>query len=873
LNILSLTPATRIRLRFRAGALLVLGSLFLLPPALRADEPYARDRDYDLQHVRLSMRFDTQHRRIFGEVTHRLAALRDGVARLEFDSVDLTIESVLLDGKAVKSETTAAKVLVPLDPPARRGQTYEVTIRYQGRPKRGLFFVLPDKDYPARPVEIWTQGEAEDTRYYIPIYDYPNDRATTETLLSVPVGWETISNGRLLEVSDSGDGLRTWHWRQDVPHATYLISIVAGQFDRAEESWRSKPVTYYVPRGSSAEISPTFARTREMLEYFSDVLGVAYPWDKYSQVAVDEFVVDGMENTSASTLAASSLIHPLMAGELLEKSDSLLAHELAHQWFGDLVTCKDWGHLWLNEGLATAFETVWEEHAYGADQAAYSIWEARDSWLRQTRLFTVPIVTRDFADTDQYQGNLYGKAGMVMLMLRKELGPADFYRGLQHFLEKHRAQNVVTADLVQSFEEATGRNVDRFFEQWIYRAGAPKFEVAWTYDEAARQVKLAVTQTQKVAGDVPLFRVPIEVEITTPKGRQLFPIIISQAAETFSLAADERPLLVLFDRGNQVLKEIHFQKSWQEWVYQLRHAASVPDRADAAVALREWRDQDAAAAALGEAAHADSFWGVRAQALLSLRRFVGPSARDSIIAALADPQAEVRRVAAEQLSAYKGDALVAERLEKALHEDSAYLVRTAALDSLVTLRVKDVYDLLLAALNTDSPDDRLRARALSDFGILGDPRATPLVREWSEPGKPLSARPSAIRALGRLDRKNTEITRQLISYLSEPIRAVRAAAIWALGERGDLSAAEPLEALAKSGELFEYGESSAARTARALRNAAGRTADKPSPAPPAQAVPTTPTEMRQTIERLERENAELRERIKKLEERLPEDDN
>jgi len=233
---------------------------------------------------------------------------------------------------------------------------------------------------------------------------------------------------------------------------------------------------------------------------------------------------------------------------------------------------------------------------------------------------------------------------------------------------------------------------------------------------------------------------------------------------------------------------------------------------------------------------------------------------------------EVRRLAAEQLSAYKGDALVAERLEKALHEDSAYRVRMAALDSLVTLAVKDAYDLLLAAMNTDSPDDRLRARALSEFGILGDPRATPLVREWSEPGRPLSARPSAIRALGRLDKKNTEITRQLIAYLSEPIRAVRAAAIWALGERGDLIAAEPLEALAKSGELFEYGESSAARTARALRTAAGRTTDKPSPAPPAQPVPATPAEMRQAIERLERENAELRERIKKLEARLPEED-
>src|SRR5712692_8758912 len=279
----------------RYGAALLAFALLVFA-AGRADEPYARSRDYDLQNARIALRFDLEQRKVMGEVTHTLAVLRDGLTRLAFDSVGLTVATVTVGGRPAKFETTAEQLLVLLDHPAKRDEKFEVTIRYEGRPKKGLYFVLPDSNYPDRPREVWTQGAAEDTRYYIPIYDYPNDRTSTEMIPTVPGDWLTVSNGRLLSVADAPGGMKMWHWKQSQPYSTYLISLVAGEFEQAKETWRDIPVTYYVPRGRSDRVEPTFAHTRAMLDFYSALVGVPYPWEQYAQAAVDEFVVGGMEN-------------------------------------------------------------------------------------------------------------------------------------------------------------------------------------------------------------------------------------------------------------------------------------------------------------------------------------------------------------------------------------------------------------------------------------------------------------------------------------------------------------------------------------------------------------------------------------------------
>src|SRR6195256_5484041 len=231
---------------------------------LYADEPYARSRDYDLQHSKIALRFDVEQKQVLGDVTHSLAILRDGTAKIVFDSVGLTIQSVTVNKSPAKFETPWGKLIVALPAPAKAGDKFEVAIHYEGKPAKGLYFILPDKDYPDRPKQIWTQGESEDTRYYLPSYDYPNDRLTTETILTVPASWITVSNGKLMSVGDSGKGLKTWYWKESVPSSTYLITIVAGEFDEVKESWHGIPLTYYAPKDRGDRLGPGSSRTPRM---------------------------------------------------------------------------------------------------------------------------------------------------------------------------------------------------------------------------------------------------------------------------------------------------------------------------------------------------------------------------------------------------------------------------------------------------------------------------------------------------------------------------------------------------------------------------------------------------------------------------------
>jgi aminopeptidase N len=778
-----------------------LSMALLISAPGRADEPYARSRDYDLQNVKTHLWFDTSQREVRGEVTHSIAMLRDDLSQVKFDSVDLKIEAVTLDGKEAKFSTTDSDLIVPLEHASKRGERHEIFIRYQGQPKKGLYFVLPDKNYPNRPAEVWTQGEAEDTRYYIPIYDYPNDRTTSEMMLTVPATWITISNGQLVNVKEEADGEKTWDWKQSEPLSTYLITAVAGEFVEKKDTWRGIPVRYVVPRGKENTIDATFTRTKEMLDLFSDKLGVKYPWAQYAQSSVNDFVEGGMENTSATTLTARELVNPKLAPEERRGSDDLDSHELAHQWFGDLVTCKDWANIWLNEGFATYFEHYWAEQHYGADEAAYEFWRDQANWFRQKRLYPVPIVTRNFTDSIEYAGNVYTKGGWVLKMLRTKLGDEDFFRGLHHYLETNRNQNVVTGDLEKAIDQSTATNVDHFFHQWIWRAGAPKYEVSYKYDDAAHQVKLNVKQTQKVEVMVDLFDMPVEIEIATASGHQTYPILVSKADETFSLPADSAPLMVIFDKGDNVLKSVEFKKDPVTLIYQLTHAETVPDRADAALALGEIKDDPQAVAALGYAVQHDAFWGVRVESLKALGKIGGGAAEKQILVALNDDKPWVRKAAVQQLGNFTDDTSLSPKLIEIASKDKAYGVRAAALNALGEIKAPKAYDLLTAALKTDSPDDTLRNGALEGLGSLGNDRAVPSLLEWSAPGKDFDTRGAAIQAVAGLDLQNKTITHTLISYLKEPYTDVKFTTLFALGRRGDPDAIAPLEELVKSGDL------------------------------------------------------------------------
>jgi aminopeptidase N len=862
----------RSRAAFLAFAELL--AIFIAAPQLRADEPYARSRDYNLQHSKISLRFDIDQKKVLGEVTHSLSILRDGASKIAFDSVGLNIQRVTLNKAPAKFEISADKLIIALPAAAKTGDKFDVAIRYEGKPAKGIYFILPDKDYPDRPKQIWTQGESEDTRYYLPTYDYPNDRLTTETILTVPASWITVSNGKLISVSDAGKGLKTWYWKESVPSSTYLITVVAGEFDEVKDTWHGIPVTYYAPKGRGDRLPINYGRTPAMMELFSQKFGVDYAWEKYAQVMVDEFVASGMENSSATTNASSSLVHPKLAPEYLTGEDDLISHELGHQWFGDLVTCKDWGDIWLNEGFATFLEAVWTEAHFGKDQADYERWNNAREWFESSNLWKKPIVRHDFDDSSEFDGNAYNKAGWVLYMLRHQIGEDAFYRGIKHYLEVNRGKNVVTSDLAKAIEEATHTNVDQFFSQWLYGAGGPKFELSYTYDGEVHQVILVVKQTQKVEGRVGLFRVPAEVEITTTSGPKLYDVTVSKDHQAFPLPAESAPLMVLFDKGGQVLKSAEFHKEKKEWLYQSKNAADLADRADAVVALGKMKNDEEVIGALGETLRSDKAWGVRATAADTLGQMGGASASKLLLAALDSHDGPwVRNRVVSALGNFKDDAAVAAKLNSIAKQDDSYRARAAALQALGRLKGPNALATLEAAIAADSPDGFLRNAALRSLGSLGDDKAVPLLLQWSAAGKPLDLRTAAINSLGRLQKDNKDITKQIAAYLSEPHFPVRMAAIYALGGRGDATAIPALEAVLKSDDLsIEMAPMIKAQIARLKKPADGKpdanrgAGDSGEESSEGGGEKLT-TEQR--LEKLEHLLQEMSERLKSMEKHLP----
>ena len=847
-------------------------TLILCGLQLRADEPYARTRDYDLQHSKMVLHFDVDQKKILGDVTHTVFLLRDGTSKIAFDSVGLTIQSVTVNKSTAKFETTAAKLIVPLPGSTHAGEKFDIDIRYEGKPTKGLYFILPDKDYPNRPRQIWTQGESEDTRYYLPTYDYPNDRLTTETILTVPSSWVTVSNGKLIKVADAENGQKTWTWRESLPSSTYLITVVAGEFDEVKQSWRNIPVMYYAPKGRGDRLPPNYERTPAMMDLFSKKLGVDYAWEKYAQSMVDDFVAGGMENSSATTNTSSSLRDPRLIPEFPGNEDPLISHELAHQWFGDLVTCKDWGNLWLNEGFATFFEMVWTESHYGKDDADYERWTSAQEWLSQSSLYKKPIVRHDFDDSSEFDGNSYTKGGWALYMLRHQIGEDAFYRGLKHYLEANRGKNVVTADLIRAFDEANHIEVQPFFDEWIFGAGAPKFEVSYAYDDAKHQIALAVKQTQKVEGRVGIFHVPVDVEVATASGAKVHTITVSKESETFSLPSSGAPVMVLFDKGGHVLATTDFHKERKEWLYQVKNAGELADRGDAVVALSKLKNDEDAVAALGAALNTDKAWGLRDIAADALGRVGNASAAKQLLDALnSNAQPFVRNHIVAALGNIKDDPKVIAKLEAIAKEDKSYRARANALQGLGRLKAPDALTTLSAAVNADSPDNILNNAALRALGYLGDDKAVQILRDWSAPGKPFDSRVAAIASLARLAKDNKEITQQIASYLTEPHFPVRYAAILALGSRGDPSAIPALEALLKSNDLSIEMAPTIKEQIALLQKPKGEKGPGAAESEEGEKEGGAgdQTAVAQRLDKLERLIQEMNERLKSIETRLP----
>jgi aminopeptidase N len=748
--------------------------------------------DYDLRHVKLDLRFDWAREQALGTATLTLAPLAADFRRVELDAANMAYTAVQTSaGVALKYEADASaeKLRVELDRAYAKGEELSVVITYQtnGRVKelgsgnyaRGLAFNQPSPADPLSRRQIYSQGESEFNHLWFPSYDHPNDFATSELVATVERPLIVVSNGRLVGVKENADNTRTFHWLMEQPHANYLTSIVVGEYTPVEQTYAGVPVISYVYPSEVAEGKLTTARLADMVRFFSEQTGVKYPYSKYAQVMVHNFP-GGMENISATT-QTDTMIHDART-ELDQTSDSLESHELAHQWFGDDVTCRDWADLWLNEGFATYFEALWNEHRLGRDEFLYGDVRADqsayfDAWRKG---FRRPIVTPNYRDPEAvFDVYAYQRGGAVLHMLRHVVGEANWWRALNHYLTKYAHQPVDTAQFRGAVEEATGQKLDWFFDEWVYKMGHPVFRVTQKYDEQKQTLTLTVRQEQQpdpanAYPQVTYFQMPVDIEIGTAKGVRVERAQIAPVVEqAFDFKVDGQPLLVNFDYQGTLIKQLSFEKPTSELLYQLAHDEDVLGRIWALerlqVALRNAAttepEQHEIVAAFGAALTADKFWGVRYEAASALRNLPGAGVRQNLLAATKDEHPKVRARALAALGDAR-DLKLAGLFQQAL-SDQSYTVVSAAAAAFGKTKAPDAYDALVKLLAVPSWRERTQAAALNGLAELGDKRAVDLAISYAGPGHSTDVRKAAIYLLGGAGKNDPRVLPLLLKTLQQ----------------------------------------------------------------------------------------------------------
>lgn len=850
--------------RFRLASASCAALLVALTASARADDPQPLrtppDRPVDVTRIALDLEVDLEARQVSGHADVTFTALRD-VRALTLDAVGHEVQAVerlVADGAAEARPFSYDGEHLTIElPPTARGEGRTVRIRYRVRdPESGLHFFGPSEAEPDVPWQVWSQGESTFNRYWFPCVDHPDERQATSLVARVRSGLTVVSNGRLEGVEDDPEtGLSVWRFEQERPHAAYLVSLVVGTFRHTRTRWRDVPLGSFIPPSyDAATATRSFGRTGEMLDLFSRLTGVDYPWPKYDQVVVEQFNWGGMENTGATTLNGRTL-HDARA-HLDTRSEGLVAHELAHQWFGDLLTCRDWAHVWLNESFATYFAALWEEHDEGADAFGLDMLGKARGGMGAGK--SRPILDRRYPDPgSMFDGRAYPKGACVLHMLRRQLGEAAFWRGIQAYTRGHQGRGVETNDLRRALEEASGRNLERFFYDWVERPGNPVLKVTLARDAAQGLTTVTLEQTQE--GEPYWFPAELRFSFGSQTLSRTFPV--DERRERWVLPFEAAPDGFRFDPNEAVLlKELEVGKPPAMWLRQLRGDDAV-GRVRAARVLAK-RKRPAGVEALRAALADDPAWGVRVEIARALAAVDGEPVRDALLARLTgeeDPR--VRRTVVAALAGRGRDAQVAAAMAALLERgDPSYHVEAAATEAYGRTAAEPV-PLLTAQLAKPSHNEVIRLAAIRGLRAKKDPEMTAAFLKLLGREHPFEVRREAARALsvvglpGASEAQQKEAVAALIAFLKRPgVRGQRAVlgTLQGLGEvaRPALDEVDRLARLAPDDRVRKAAE----RAAEAIR--AGRKPD------------SQLAELREETAKLRREAESLREAKEDLEARV-----
>jgi aminopeptidase N len=857
---------------------------------------YAPDRPADVKHVKLVIALDFEQETISGTVYTTFSTLFDDLKTITFDAVQLHVERVFLeDGKALAFSMNTKKLSVTLDRAYNFGEQFTIAIEYHVKPRTGLHFIKPAPEDPTRPVQAWTFGQPRYHSHWFPCHDAPNDRATSEIIATVPAQFITISNGDLLDVTDNGT-TRTHHWRHDVPHATYLISLVVGEFAVIEDHYNSLPVTYYVRPDRKDDARLYMGKTPEMIRFFSEYTGIEYPYNKYAQTVV-ELYTGAMEHTTATTHGFTLL---------LDKRASLdvdlvpvVAHELAHQWFGDLLTCRDWSNGWLNEGFATYFEELWEEHAKGSDYFKQSMLSMKQKYLNEDAHYRRPIVYHVYYDDgfELFDAHLYEKGAWVLHMLRHQLGEAAFKRAIHAYISRYREKEVITADLERTLEDVSGRSLAQFFQQWVYSGGYPAFEVNYSWVSEHNMAKVKIKQTQQINDLTPCFVTPVDLAFTIPTSDEAakddntietrtisMQVTVGedgQVEQTFYIPLERQPVLVRFDPDGWLLKTLKFERSSKLMRYQLEHDPDILGRIEAAEALAEVGDDDSIEA-LKTALLTDAFWGLRNAAASALGVIGTRKAQDILLQALQelDPTqfSRVRAAVARSLGKFQSPAQsdLAERSAQALSAllekgDMSYPVESEAARALGQTRIAGSVDRLVKLIDRPSWMNIVQRGIFSGLAASGEDRVVEYITAYLGETHVVDGQREAIHPTMRYAAAqgmwtlgenrylySEEVRQRAVSALGqsvehdtwEPVRAISALALMSLGENRAINL---LERVARH-ELESHVQRSMRVAAHVLR-----TGDK---------TDEKIKQLRKDLDQVREENRKQKEQLEALEARI-----
>jgi aminopeptidase N len=760
----------------------------------------ARSFPIDVESYSLEIELLPAERALRGHERLRFVAREGKLSEIALDLAGLAVQAVRDEGGgALRFRQERDQLFIGFARPLAAGEAREIAIDYAGKPQRGLWFVA-EKD--GLPTQVFTQGACDDARAWFACVDHPAERAASEIVVRMPRAWTAICAGERVERSEQGE-FALERWRASFPHPAYLETLCAGEFASQQALVDGLPLSYHAAPLLAGLLTPSFDETGAVLSCFARLTGQRFPYPKYAQVCVAEFPFGGMENLSATTLTENALVDE--RGQRDAPMSGLVAHEAAHQWFGDLVTCADWSDAWLNEGFATYFAALYLAEAQGPDAFALALADMQeaDAAADQGAQRRPVILGRCIDPIDLFTGRIYAGAAVRLHLLRGQLGDAAFFGGIRNYLAENAGKSVRTRELRGAFERASGRDLGRFFEQWFEAPGHPEFSLAWRWDEGRKQQVVKLDQRQRIGDGTPAaYELPAELEIKLGNEKRFEKLQLASRKQLFQFDCPERPLWVRFDPQGWIPKSLAQQNTDQEWLDLAVQAPEAPARRSGLRALAKCLKEGSKTlsreellAALVARSTEESVPRLRAEALSALAGADEPEVRTLLAqAAEQDPEACVRVAALDALAALPPDAERAALAERAFEQGFSWNTMAASLRLGLRADPARGWSLLERAYALASPHDNFAAQVLPLMVASGDPRARAICLAAVQRSRPAPLRAAAAKELASYAAADREAAAALTGMLEDPAWVVRRNAIEALGKLADKPARQALAA-------------------------------------------------------------------------------